>query len=140
MIQTGTRVRWTSKSQGSEKTKEGIAYLVPKGFSPRSIMFAKTGLTETTAQIMFDGYPRSHDSFMVVVDRGHTRQKAIYWPRVSQLTAVGLDADAKSLVDLISELRRLQQKQRVGWVGKYEAVLIRKATIREIVKQLEAKS
>lgn len=147
MIKTGARVRWTSQSQGYETTKEGIAYLVPKGEDPFIVAFDVLNFDRDRTQVMFDGtQPRNHDSFLVVVDRGPGRKKAVYWPRVSLLVEVQPSKASTRQDDLLVELKAIMRQkptsQKRG--GKHPnrwmpAVLIRKATLREVIERLEAK-
>lgn len=96
MFKVGDKVRWSSQAAGSVKTKEGeIVAIVPQGVFPRYSVFGKAndfyidfGRTRSPKfRIMFDGWPRDHESFMVKVNIGGGKPR-LYWPRVSQLEAV----------------------------------------------------
>lgn len=66
----GETVKWTSQSQGYEKTKEGIVVNVVRiGKLPNRRIHASTWL----------GMVRNHESYVVEVNGRN------YWPRVSQL-------------------------------------------------------
>jgi pyruvoyl-dependent arginine decarboxylase (PvlArgDC) len=76
-LKLGDRVRWVSQSQGYRKAKEGeIVEVVPAGFSPNRDAFPQL------YQGMGVGFPRNHDSYVVLVG------KKPYWPRASLLEKV----------------------------------------------------
>lgn len=76
-MEIGARVRWTSQSQASSKTKEGIiAEVIPAGVRPSP---SKWPSLYTGAG---PGSARNHESYIVRVG------SKVYWPRVSKLVLI----------------------------------------------------
>ena len=88
MIDTNSTVIWTSQAASYTTTKTGIAYKVPAGQDAWEV--AKSLFDMRKLQLRFDTYTRNHDSFLVLVDLGPKKQKALYWPRVSALKKVAV--------------------------------------------------
>jgi hypothetical protein len=95
-FKVGDNVSWESQAAGSLIRKKGkLVAVVPKGVSPRDTDFGKAhnffmywGRTTTeNYRIMFDGWPRNHESYLVEVPGGKTAKATskLYWPRISQL-------------------------------------------------------
>ncbi len=79
----GDKVRWTSQSQGSSKTKEGTVHVVvPAGRSAAALLPEGVGKT----QVKFDSIYAAHDRYIVAVPRGG-RSKLVdyYCPRPALL-------------------------------------------------------
>lgn len=73
-IKEGTKVTWTSQSNGSYVTKIGtVVEVVPVGKDPE-------------LQIPGCGCARNHESYVVDVKRGKTSR--LYWPIASKLYVV----------------------------------------------------
>lgn len=84
ILTPGTRVRWTSMSQGHTTTKEGvIEAVIPAGGHPRVYpMVPRNQLRKFSGE-------RDHESYLVRV-----RKNTFYWPRVKNLTVVKDDLSA----------------------------------------------
>lgn len=89
-MKVNNQVTWSSQAQGCTTTKTGtIAAVVPAGTEPKDHLFLKRhGLQEYTRR--FDGWPRDHESYLVLVKVGKTdkAKPMLYWPRVSGLKVV----------------------------------------------------
>lgn len=80
----GTRVRWTSMSQGHTTTKEGvIEAVIPAGGHPRVYPMVPRN------QLLKFGGVRGHESYLVRV-----RKCTFYWPLAKNLTVVKDDPPA----------------------------------------------
>lgn len=85
-FKVGDKVLWESQSSGSRTTKEGTVYkVIPPGATP--YINEPTLLTFPYHKLLFDGMPRNHESYLVVVPGGKTSnaKPKLYWPRVSHL-------------------------------------------------------
>lgn len=84
-LTVGTRVRWTSASQGYTKTKEGvIEAVVAPGHTPHDFVDISDNQRRK-----FTSNPRDHVSYLVRV-----RKCTFYWPLVKNLTVVKDDLSA----------------------------------------------
>lgn len=74
---TGDKVEWISKGGGIGREKKGIIdEVVPVGQPPRETFDFKD---------MFNGGPRDHESYTVLVESGTTAKPKRYWPKAAQL-------------------------------------------------------
>ncbi len=96
MFKVGDKVKWESQAAASWTIKRGkIVAIVPKGISPRHTDFGKVNNLDvafgrTVApnyRVMFDGWPRNHESYLVEVPGGKTSKAMprLYWPFASKL-------------------------------------------------------
>ena len=88
MITKGTTVSWTSHAGHETTTKVGVAYPIPAN-SPVGPVIDEISSEVGKVRAKFNLGWRNHDSFLVLVDRGPGKQKAVYWPRVSALKETG---------------------------------------------------
>ena len=99
MFKIGDRVRWSSQAAGITKIKEGqVVAVIPMGIPPKDTNFGKInefyrlwGRTKSpNYKIMFDGWPRNQESYIVEVPGGKTDKATpkLYWPLVSKLEKV----------------------------------------------------
>ncbi|MEK3838668.1 hypothetical protein [Paenibacillus sp. FSL R7-0128] len=82
-IKVGNTVKWTSQSQGSTKTKQGIVHaIVPSDYN--AMTFLPIGLK--LAQIKFDTWYTKFERFIIAVPRGGKSQIVDYYcPRPTML-------------------------------------------------------
>lgn len=74
-FQIGDKVKWTSSSCGSTKTKRGeIVEVLPPGRAPG-----------TASANRYPGMPRDHESYLVRAVADGRRGARVYWPRVAAL-------------------------------------------------------
>ncbi len=85
-MKLGDIVQWESQSSGTRWRKKGeIIAVVPPGGDPCNLPIAARG----NYKIMFDGGPRNHESYVVLVGGSEQQYGALYWPRVKHLELVG---------------------------------------------------
>lgn len=110
ILTVGTRVRWTSTSQGYTKTKEGvIEVVVAPGHTPNNFAVIPDNQLRK-----FTSNPRDHVSYIVRV-----RSRTFYWPLVKNLT-VAEDAPAGRLAREANDRKAIQQGLADSAAGRVE--------------------
>lgn len=82
----GDKVEWASQASSYEKRKTGeIVKVVNPGINPRTLLGADEKYSDL--RLMFDGWTRDHESYLVAVRSGKTikSKMVVYWPRVKNL-------------------------------------------------------
>jgi hypothetical protein len=93
-FKVGDKVKWTSSSSGSSKTKTGeVLVIIPASTRPYEAMYRFSPQWQTKYHnVSVPGYgilPRNHESYIVAVSAKTSKGKLkLYWPVVSFLEGV----------------------------------------------------